>query len=102
MEDMRASVRNDRCLLSVKMFTLSLYTVSLAFTYPPPSYKGKNKGRIIGQQRALYANLLTSGELQTILANAEEQAQALLNRLMKQRVECEGITAKQIEKATNS
>lgn len=34
-----------------------------------------------------YTNLLTSGELQTYLADIEEQAQELFNRLMKQRAE---------------
>ena len=43
-------------------------------------------------KKALYTSLLTSGKLQSYLADVEEQAQELFDRLMKQRVECEGIT----------
>ena len=43
-------------------------------------------------KKALYTNLLTSGKLQSYLANVEEQAQELFDRLMKQRTEREGIT----------
>lgn len=39
-----------------------------------------------------YTTLLTSGKLQSHLADVEEQAQELFDRLMKQRLECEGIT----------
>lgn len=45
-------------------------------------------------KKVFYTNLLTSGELQTYLADIEEQAQELFNRLMKQRAEREGITEK--------
>lgn len=43
-------------------------------------------------KKALYTSLLTSGKLQSYLADVEEQAQGLFDRLMKQRAECEGIT----------
>ena len=43
-------------------------------------------------KKALYTSLLTNGKLQSYLADVEEQAQELFDRLMKQRVECEGIT----------
>ena len=43
-------------------------------------------------KKALYTSLLTSGKLQSYLADVEEQGQALFDRLMKQRAEREGIT----------
>ena len=43
-------------------------------------------------KKALYTSLLTSGKLQSYLADVEEQAQELFDRLMKQRTEREGIT----------
>lgn len=43
-------------------------------------------------KKALYTSLLTSGKLQSYLANVEEQAQELFDWLMKQWAEREGIT----------
>ena len=43
-------------------------------------------------KKALYTSLLTSGRLQSYLADVEEQAQELFERLMKQRAEREDIT----------
>ena len=43
-------------------------------------------------KKALYTSLLTSGRLHSYLADVEEQAQALFDRLMKQRAERAGIT----------
>ena len=43
-------------------------------------------------KKALYTSLLTSGRLHSCLADVEEQAQELFDRLMKQRAEREGIT----------
>ncbi len=43
-------------------------------------------------KKALYTSLLTSGKLQSYLADVEEQAQALFDRLMRQRAGREGIT----------
>ena len=45
-------------------------------------------------KKVFYTSLLTSGKLQSYLADVEEQAQELLDRLMKQRAEREGITEK--------
>ena len=45
-------------------------------------------------RKVFYTNLLTSGKLQSHLADIEEQAQELFDRLMKQRAEREGITEK--------
>ena len=47
---------------------------------------------ICEHKKALYTSLLTSGKLQSYLADVEEQAQRLFDRLMKQRAELEGIT----------
>lgn len=44
------------------------------------------------RKKALYTSLLTSGKLQSYLADVEEQAQDLFDRLMKQRAERGGIT----------
>ena len=43
-------------------------------------------------KKALYISLLTSGKLQSYLTDVEEQAQKMFDRLMRQRVEREGIT----------
>ena len=45
-------------------------------------------------KKVFYTNLLTSGKLQSHLADVEEQAQEMFDRLMKQRAEREGITEK--------
>ena len=45
-------------------------------------------------KKVFYTNLLISGKLQSHLADIEEQAQEMFDRLMKQRAECEGITEK--------
>ena len=45
-------------------------------------------------KKVFYTHLLTSGKLQSHLADVEEQAQKLFDRLMKQRAEREGITEK--------
>lgn len=56
---------------------------------------GQRHLRYIRQhKKVFYANLLTSGKLQSHLADVEEQAQALFDRLMKQQAEREGITEK--------
>ena len=54
---------------------------------------GQRHLRYIRQYRKVfYTNLLTSGKLNSYLADVEEQAQELFDRLMKQRTEREGIT----------
>ena len=47
---------------------------------------------ILEHRKVFYINLLISGKLQSHLADVEEQAQELFDRLMKQRAEREGIT----------
>ena len=54
---------------------------------------GQRHLRYIGEhKKALYTSLSTSGKLQSYLADVEEQAQDLFDRLMKQRAERESIT----------
>ena len=56
---------------------------------------GQRHLRYIRQhKKVFYTNLLTSGKLQSHLADIEEQAQELFDRLMKQWAEREGITEK--------
>ena len=43
---------------------------------------------------ALYTELLTSGRLNAYLANLNEEAEAMLSRLVKQLAEKEGVTEK--------
>lgn len=43
-------------------------------------------------KKVFYTDLLISGKLQSYLADVEEQAQELFDRLMKQQAEREGIT----------
>ena len=43
-------------------------------------------------KKVFYINLLTSGKLQSHLADVEEQAQEMFDRLMKQGAEREGVT----------
>ena len=50
-------------------------------------------------RKVLYYNLLTSGKLNSHLADVEEQAQSLFSRLVKEYAEKEGITEQL--KATN-
>ena len=45
-------------------------------------------------RKATYTTLRTSGKLNSYLADIDEQAQELFNRLMKQRAEWEGIIEK--------
>lgn len=57
------------------------------------AYGGRRHLRYIREhKKALYTSLLTSGKLQSYLADVVEQAQELFDRLMKQRAEREGIT----------
>ena len=54
---------------------------------------GQRHLRYIRQHRkVLYSTLLTSGKINTYLADVEEQAQELFDRLMKKRAKREGIT----------
>ena len=54
---------------------------------------GQRHLRYIKQnRRALYLQLKTSGRLIAYLADIDQQAESLLNRLMTQMTECEGMT----------
>ena len=62
---------------------------------------GQRRLRYLKQyHKILYYNLLTSGKLQSHLADVEQEAQALFLRLVKQYAEREGVTEKL--KAENS
>ena len=50
--------------------------------------------------RVLYANLLTSGKLNSYLVDIDRQAEEMFERLVKQMAECEGVTEQL--KAANS
>ena len=43
-------------------------------------------------RRVLYANLMTSGKLNSYLANIDKQAEEMFSRLVKQMAEREGLT----------
>ena len=43
-------------------------------------------------RRVLYSNLLTSGKLNSYLANIDKQAEEMFSRLVKQMAEREGVT----------
>lgn len=45
-------------------------------------------------KKVLYTNLLTSGKLNSYLADIDEQAEDMFSRLVKQMAECEGVTEK--------
>ena len=80
------------------------YTLQGDYYLPDLTLPAKKEERHIGvwgqrhlryireHKKALYTSLLTSGKLQSYLADVEEQAQELFDRLMKQRTEREGIT----------
>ena len=54
---------------------------------------GQRRLRYLKQyHKILYYNLLTSGKLHSHLADAEEHAQALFSRLVKEYAEKEGVT----------
>lgn len=56
---------------------------------------GQRHLRYIREHRiALYTELLTSGRLNAYLANLNEEAEAMLSRLVKQLAEKEGVTEK--------
>lgn len=56
---------------------------------------GQRHLRYIRQhKRLLYTNLLTSGKLNSYLADIDEQAEKMFSRLVKQTAEHEGVTEK--------
>lgn len=84
------------------MPALTLYTVSYIFTLAPTAHKGKNKPIGIWGQRhkrylkefrkATYTTLLTSGKLNSYLADIDGQAEEMISRLVKQMADREGVT----------
>lgn len=52
----------------------------------------RHKRYLREHKRATYANLLTSGKLNSYLADINEQAEELFSRLVKQMAEREGVT----------
>ncbi len=69
-------------------------------TLPPEAEKpigiwGQRHLRYIKEyKRLFYVNLLTSGKLNSYLADLNEQAEDMFSRLVKQMAECEGISEK--------
>ena len=54
---------------------------------------GKRRLRYLEQKRKiLYTNLLTKGKLTAHLADIDEQAENMFDRLVRQLAECEGVT----------
>ena len=54
---------------------------------------GQRHLRYLKQHRkVLYTNLLTSGKLNSYLADIDKQAEELFSRLVEQMAECEGVT----------
>lgn len=59
----------------------------------PVGVWGQRHLRYLKQHRkALYTNLLTSGKLNSYLADIDKQAEDMFLRLIKQMVECESVT----------
>ena len=67
-------------------------------TLPPEEEKpigiwGQRHKRYLKEHRkATYTTLLTSGKLNTYLADIDRQADDMFSRLVKQMAECEGVT----------
>lgn len=57
-------------------------------------WRQRHKRYLKEYRKATYTTLRTSGKLNSYLADIDEQAQELFNRLMKQRAEWEGIIEK--------
>ena len=54
---------------------------------------GQRHARYLKEHRkVLYMNLLTSGKLNSYLADIDRQAEEMFSRLVKQMAECEGVT----------
>ena len=52
----------------------------------------RHKRYLREHKRATYITLLTSGKLNSYLADIDEQAEEMFSRLVKQMAECEGVT----------
>ena len=59
----------------------------------------RHKRYLREHKRAIYTNLLTSGKLNSYLADIDEQAEEMFSRLVKQLAEKEGLT--EVLKAEN-
>lgn len=67
-------------------------TVSAQEERPVGIWGQKHLRYIKRERKALYAELLTSGRLNTYLADINEQTTAQMRLLIKQMAECEGVT----------
>lgn len=56
------------------------------------AYGGRGTNAICEHKRAIYTNLLTSGKLNSYLADIDEQAEEMFFRLVEQMAEREGVT----------
>ena len=52
----------------------------------------RHKRYLKEHKRLFYSNLLTSGKLDSYLADIDRQAEEMFSRLVKQMAECEGVT----------
>ncbi len=52
----------------------------------------RHKRYLKEHKRLFYSNLLTSGKLNSYLADIDRQAEEMFSRLVKQMAECEGVT----------
>ena len=52
----------------------------------------RHKRYLKEHKRLFYSNLLTSGKLNSYLADIDRQAEEMISRLVKQMAECEGVT----------
>lgn len=52
----------------------------------------RHKRYLKEHKRLFYSNLLTSGKLNSYLADIDRQAEEMFSRLVKQMAECEGMT----------
>lgn len=71
-------------------------TIFRALPYPPKkktSLSGQRHKRYLKEfRKATYTTLLTSGKLNSYLADIDGQAEKMLSRLVKQMAEREGVT----------
>ena len=55
-------------------------------------WRQRLKRNLNEHKRLFYSNLLTSGKLNSYLADIDRQAEEMFSRLVKQMAECEGVT----------
>lgn len=55
-------------------------------------WRQRHKRYLKEHKRLFYSNLLTSGKLNSYLADIDRQAEEMFSRLVKQMAECEGVT----------